>query len=200
MSRPPDQDPDEFVASAIGRLMAFWGFRRNLGRVWALLFLAPEAMTAAELCERLMLSTGSVSMALKELQSWGAVYKRHVPGDRREHYLAEPDIWKTITRVMEQREVREVDEVLEALENASRSADSQLAAATVQSDDATVDEQLFRKARIDELTELALAGKDLLDLVLGHDSVEGLVSPPPEQATEAERRRALRIPRAPLED
>lgn len=188
-------DPDEYVASAIGRLMAFWGFRRNLGRIWSFLFLSSAPLTSAELCERLKLSTGSVSMALNELHRWGAIHKHHVPGDRREHYLAEPDIWKAITRVMEQREVREVEEVLDALESAERSADERIAGA-VDDPEALAAEQ-FRRNRIHELTELALAGKDLLDLVLGHDAVEDIVATPPENRGERAR---IRIPRAPAEE
>ncbi len=189
-------DPDEYVASAIGRLMAFWGFRRNLGRIWSFLFLSPTPLTSSELCERLKLSTGSVSMALNELHRWGAIHKHHVPGDRREHYLAEPDIWKAITRVMEQREVREVEEVLDALETAERSADERIAAAA---DADALAAEKFRRNRIHELTELALAGKDLLDLVLGHEAVEDIMAPPAGDAARGERGR-IRIPRAPAED
>ncbi|MEE2829846.1 MAG: MarR family transcriptional regulator, partial [Myxococcota bacterium] len=90
---PSDIPTDAQVATALGRLMAFWGFRRNLGRIWSLLFLSPEPLTAQDLCDRLKLSTGSVSMALNELQRWGAVHKRPVEGERREHYEAEGDIW-----------------------------------------------------------------------------------------------------------
>jgi DNA-binding transcriptional regulator GbsR (MarR family) len=63
---PRDPSAEQRVADAIGRMMAFWGFRRNLGRIWALLYLAPAPVAAAELVERLRLSTGAVSMALSE--------------------------------------------------------------------------------------------------------------------------------------
>ena len=190
-------DPEETVASAIGRLMTFWGFRRNLGRVWSFLFLSPEALTSAQLCERLKLSTRSVSMALNELHRWGAIHRHQVPGDRRERYLAEPDIWKAITRVMEQREAREVEEVLEALKTAERSADERILDAV--GDEAARTEQQFRRNRIHELTELALAGRDLLDLILGHEAVGDIMGPPPGEAGKAERAR-IRIPRAPREE
>ena len=190
-------DPDETVASAIGRIMAFWGFRRNLGRIWSYLFLAPRPLTAADLCERLNLSTGSVSMALKELQRWGAVRKRDVPGERREHYEAASDIWGTVARVMEQREAREVETVLSTLRTAERSADSRIAAASSGADDSELAAALFRKARIRELEELALAAKDLLELVIGQESAADLVREP---VGRAESKPRIRIPRAPRED
>jgi len=192
-------DPDEYVAAAIGRIMAFWGFRRNLGKIWSLLFLSPEPMTATELCDRLGLSTGSVSMALKELQRWGAVRKRDVAGERREHYEAESDIWGTVARVMEQRELREVGEVLGALETAARSADTRIAEAAAQNDDRALVGALHRKNRIRELEQLALAGKDLLDLVVKQETVTGLVADPGE-GSGAHRKPRIRIPRAPRED
>lgn len=189
-------DPDETVASAIGRIMAFWGFRRNLGRIWSYLFLSPQPLTAADLCDRLNLSTGSVSMALKELQRWGAVRKRDVAGERREHYEAESDIWGTVARVMEQRESREVDTVLATLRTAERSADSRIAKASSASD-AELSDALFRKARIKELEELALAAKDLLELVIGQESAAALIQTPVSRADSKPR---IRIPRAPRED
>jgi DNA-binding transcriptional regulator GbsR (MarR family) len=192
-------DPDEYVASAIGRIMAFWGFRRNLGKIWSLLFLSPEPMTAAELRDRLGLSTGSVSMALKELQRWGAVHKRDVPGERREHYEAESDIWGTVARVMEQREVREISHVLSALETAARSADSKIADAAASADDDALVAALHRKARIRDLEQLALAGKDLLDLVVNQETVSDLVIDPDASIGGPPKPR-IRIPRAPRDD
>ncbi|MCP4873750.1 MAG: MarR family transcriptional regulator [Proteobacteria bacterium] len=192
-------DPDEYVASAIGRIMAFWGFRRNLGKIWSLLFLAPEPMTAAELCDRLGLSTGSVSMALKELQRWGAIRKRDVAGERREHYEAESDIWGTVARVMEQRELREVAQVLGALETATRSADTRIAEAAATGDDSALIGALHRKARIRELEELAMAGKDLLDLVIKQEAVGDLTTDDPD-GSGIHRKPRIRIPRAPSED
>ena len=35
------------VCHAIGRLMELWGFRKNLGRVWTVLFLSDGPMSAA---------------------------------------------------------------------------------------------------------------------------------------------------------
>ena len=36
------------VADAIGGLMEAWGFKRNMGRVWALLYLEKVPMSAAD--------------------------------------------------------------------------------------------------------------------------------------------------------
>ena len=49
----PLQPVDLAVAEAVGALMELWGFRRQLGRVWAVLFLSDKPLAAPELCARL---------------------------------------------------------------------------------------------------------------------------------------------------
>ena len=114
----PDDEPDEVgmdarsippvlrVADAVGALIEGWGFKRNMGRMWAVLYLEDDPLSAAELGERLGLSTGAVSMLLTELQQWGAVKKAWVVGERREHYEAETNIWKMVSRVFRERELQ----------------------------------------------------------------------------------------------
>jgi len=53
-----------------------WGFKRNMGRVWAVLYLSPEPLTAQDLRDLLRLSSGAVSMILSDLSRWGS-YARY---------------------------------------------------------------------------------------------------------------------------
>src|SRR6187431_2584924 len=48
--------PELAVAEAIGRLMHFWGFKRPMGRVWAVLYLHPQPLTAPDLAQCLKMS------------------------------------------------------------------------------------------------------------------------------------------------
>lgn len=181
--------------------MAFWGFRRNLGRIWSLLFLSPEPLTAQELCDRLKLSTGSVSMALRELQRWGAVHKRPVDGERREHYEAESDIWNTVARVLQQREVREIDQVLEALNLAQRGVEAELAEAVGADEDNKAQAANFRLERLGELQSLAHSINDLFQLILAQESADEILGEPRGDLLERrDRPRRPKIPRAPRDD
>ncbi len=103
-SRHPFSRADLAVADAVGALMELWGFRRQLGRLWAVLFLSEKPLAAPELCERLQISTGLLSMSLAELRGWGVVRPVDVPGDRKEHYEAETNVWKMVRRVLAERE------------------------------------------------------------------------------------------------
>ena len=105
------------VAEVIGGLMEFWGFKAVMGRLWTILYLSPEPLSAAELGERLQASTGAVSMALADLQKWGVVIKTWRPGERRDFYEPETSIWKMVTRVFRERELAFVRSSIEAFES-----------------------------------------------------------------------------------
>src|SRR5207237_8974108 len=113
------------VSDVVGRLMEFWGFKRNMGRVWAVLYLSPEPMSAEDLRHALKLSSGAISMTLSELSRWGVVRKVWVQGERKEFYGAEVQLWRMISRVFNEREKAEImvaiDSFTEALAQVERS-------------------------------------------------------------------------------
>jgi DNA-binding transcriptional regulator GbsR (MarR family) len=153
------------VADAVGALIEAWGFKRNMGRMWAVLYLEDHALTAADLGERLGLSTGSVSMLLAELVQWGAVKKDWVVGDRRDHYEAETSIWKMVSRVFRERELRWVETALGEFEGAN----AQLGGGA-----ATDARQQLIAARIAGLTQLAQVGAHLLKSILEGEAVDSV--------------------------
>ena len=115
---PRDQERDLLheVADAVGSLMEFWGFKRVMGRVWALLYLRGDALSASDLCEQLSISSGAASMALSELEHWAVIRRIRKAGDRREYFEAETDIWKMISRVLRERELVQIERALEVFE------------------------------------------------------------------------------------
>ena len=150
------------VADAIGELMEFWGFRRQLGRVWAVLFLSDRPLAAPELCERLQISTGLLSMSLSELRSWGAVRSAPVPGDRKEHYEAETNIWSMVRRVLAEREKKAIERALATFEAALRD----VRAALSDVDPRVKSSARFQLKRVEQLVELARVGLNLLKLLV----------------------------------
>lgn len=66
----------------IGDLVEQWGFNRQTGSIWALLYLYGEPLNPRQIQEALVLSAGSVNSLLAELQSWGAIKRIRVSGDR----------------------------------------------------------------------------------------------------------------------
>ncbi len=104
------------AAEAVGDVIRFWGFREILGRVWTILYLSPEPLSAAQIRSKLQASVGNTSMALNELRKWGVVKKVWLPGERTQRFTAEVDVWRMISNVLAARERGLLDSVRERLE------------------------------------------------------------------------------------
>jgi DNA-binding transcriptional regulator GbsR (MarR family) len=107
------------AADAIGDVIGHWGFRKALGRAWAVLYLGEAPRSAAELAKILSISAGTVSTTMTELQRWGVVRRVWRPGHRKEFYEAETDFWKMISRVVNERERFLAESVRQRLEDAT---------------------------------------------------------------------------------
>jgi DNA-binding transcriptional regulator GbsR (MarR family) len=156
------------VADAVGDLMELWGFRRQLGRIWAVLFLSERPLAAPELCERLHISTGLLSMSLSELRGWGVVKGVDVPGDRKEHFEAETNIWSLVRRVLAERERRAIRAAREAVEAALREVKGALS----DLDPAVRGQARFRAQRLEQLAQLCRVGQNLLEVLLDSARVD----------------------------
>ena len=150
------------MSDQVGRLIEFWGFKRNMGRIWAVLYLSPEPLSAEDLREALQLSSGAVSMTLSELGRWGVVRKVWVQGDRRDYFNAEIQLWKMISRVFNEREKAEVSNAIESFEEALAS----LAPLRASPDPKVRARAELQFERIGQLLELARLGQRLLDALV----------------------------------
>lgn len=153
-------ESERIVSDAIGRLMEFWGFKRHMGRVWAILYLSDQPLTAADLRDRLALSSGAVSMTVSELARWGVVRKVFVQGERRDFFEAEGNLWKMISRVLRERELSEIGEAIDAFEDAL---------ANLRREHGGVEDRgraAAQRARIEQLLELAKLGRAMVNTVI----------------------------------
>jgi len=160
--------PELAVADTVGQLMEFWGFKRPMGRIWALLYLAVQPLGAAEIGEQLRMSSGAVSMALAELLKWGAIKKTWRPGERRDYYEAETSIGKLVQRVLRERELVLVQQFAETLVLAERRLSQSSPETTVEASEAAA----HKLARLNELTQLARLGESLLTALVSGRPVD----------------------------
>ena len=156
------------VSDVVGRLMEFWGFKRNMGRIWAILYLSPDALSAEDLRQALKLSSGAVSMTLNELLRWGVVRKVWVQGERKDFFTAEVHLWRMISRVFNEREKSEVVLAIEAFEEALVEVGKLRHAG----DPKTRARAELQYERIKQLLELAKLGKRLLDTLLATAKID----------------------------
>jgi DNA-binding transcriptional regulator GbsR (MarR family) len=156
------------VSDVVGRLIEFWGFKRNMGRIWAVLYLSPEPLSAEDLRQALSLSSGAVSMTLSELSRWGVVRKVWVQGERKDFFAAEVQLWRMISRVFSEREKSEIVTAIEAFEHAL----SEVAKLRHSSDPKTKARAELQHERIEQLLTLAKLGKTLIETLLATAKID----------------------------
>lgn len=109
--------------NAIGNVIEFWGFKHNHGRIWALLYMNNRPFSAVEIQEHLNLSKGSVSMMVRELETWKVVHRVRIDNNPSRHFVAETDVMQMITNVIHQREKGIISSMRQELENAEKDAE-----------------------------------------------------------------------------
>jgi DNA-binding transcriptional regulator GbsR (MarR family) len=98
-----------------GDMGVHWGMSRSTCQVHALLYLAEKPLTAEDLGNTLRLARSNISTSLKELLGWNLVRRVPVPNDRRDHFVAETDVWEIAKRISARRKEREIDPAIAAL-------------------------------------------------------------------------------------
>jgi DNA-binding transcriptional regulator GbsR (MarR family) len=132
------------------------------------LFLSERPLAAPDLCDRLHISTGLLSMSLAELRRWGVVRSAPVPGDRKEHFEAETNIWSLVRRVLAERERHAIESALGTVEAALREVKGALADV----DPGVKAAARFRLQRLEQLAQLCRVGQNLLRVLLDSARVD----------------------------
>ena len=138
------------VLDGVGDLIAFWGFQRSHGRIWALLYFAERPAHAAEIAELLDLSAGQVSTSVRELEHWGVVHAHRPTGSRRTSFSAETNVFKMVTKVFQEREIDQVKRLLKTLLDAKGELERERTSPTAE----VVDGRLKRLRNLVAVTEL----------------------------------------------
>lgn len=107
-----------------GEMGTKWGVNRSVAQIHALLHIAPEPMTAEDICDTLSLARSNVSTAIKELQGWKLVKASRQLGDRRDHFTAIQDMFDLVNTVVEGRREREYAPTLAALREVAKEAET----------------------------------------------------------------------------
>ena len=103
-----------------GILATQWGINRTMAQVHALLLISDKNMSTDDIMAALSISRGNANMNVRELMNWNLVRKVIAPGDRKEYFTAEKDMWKVAMNIMEQRTKRELDPMVKLLDELSK--------------------------------------------------------------------------------
>lgn len=104
----------QFIASW-GAIGTQWGVNRTMAQIHALLLISDQPLSQDDLMEQLEISRGNVNMNVRDLITWGLVDRVIVPGERKEYFTAEKDMWKVAVLIMKERKKRELDPMLKLL-------------------------------------------------------------------------------------
>jgi DNA-binding transcriptional regulator GbsR (MarR family) len=108
----------QFIASW-GAFGTHWGINRTMAQIHALLLVSPEPLCADEVMQQLNISRGNANMNLRELIDWALVERIILPGERKEFFSAEKDIWKVSRQIVKERKKRELDPMIKLLSQLS---------------------------------------------------------------------------------
>lgn len=110
-----DQAKKQFI-NLWGNFGTQWGINRSMAQVHALLLSSPKPLCTEDVMEMLSISRGNANMNLRELMNWNLTYKDSVPGDRKEYFRAEKDMWEVAKRIVRERKRREIEPLMQHLE------------------------------------------------------------------------------------
>ena len=113
------QEGKEKFIQSWGTLGSNWGINRTMAQIHALLLISPEILSAEEVMESLQISRGNANMNLRALIDWGLVYKELKPGERKEYFRAEKDMWEVVKKIITQRKKKELEPMLKVLDEVS---------------------------------------------------------------------------------
>lgn len=156
------------VVELVGEIIEFWGFRKILGQVWAVLYLSDHPLSAPDLQARLKASAGTVSLALGDLKRWGVVAPTWRPGYRGILYVPETDFWKMVSRVVREREFNLVSSATERLDASAKAL--RTLAREARGDDRL--EMAATAGRIEKLHRLSLFALGVLKAIVSLRRVE----------------------------
>ena len=97
-----------------------WGINRTMAQVHALLLISKEPLCADDIMELLKISRGNANMNIRALIDWGLVYKELKPGERREYFVSENDMWVIVRQIITHRKKKELEPVLKILDDVQK--------------------------------------------------------------------------------
>jgi len=113
------QEGKERFIQSWGTLGSSWGVTRTMAQIHALLLISPEALSAEGIMEELKISRGNANMNIRALIDWGLVQKELKPGERKEYFVAEKDMWEVVKCIITQRKKKELEPMIKVLDEIS---------------------------------------------------------------------------------
>lgn len=99
-----------------GILGSSWGINKTMAQIHALLLIASEPLSTEDIMNELSISRGNANMNIRSLIDWRLVEKVIKPGERKEYFEAEKDVWKISLHITRERRRREIEPIIRLLD------------------------------------------------------------------------------------
>jgi len=110
-----EEGKDKFI-EAWGALGSSWGVTRTMAQIHALLLVSGSPKSSDDVMDALKISRGNVNTNMRMLVDWGLAYKKLIPGERKEFFVAEKDMSKVVKSIVIARKKRELEPMLRLLD------------------------------------------------------------------------------------
>jgi DNA-binding transcriptional regulator GbsR (MarR family) len=137
-----------------------WGINKTMAQLHGLLLASERDLTTEDVMSQLKISRGNANMNLRELISWGLIYRESQVGERKEYFRAEKDMWAVAQKIAAERKRRELDPMIKLL------VDLQKEIEPTSSQNAEV--RAFSKL-LSEIVSLSKYGDQIISLLLRVD-------------------------------
>jgi DNA-binding transcriptional regulator GbsR (MarR family) len=113
------QEAKDELIGAWGTLGQSWGLNKTMAQIHALLMLSTKPLSTEDIMQDLNISRGNANMNIRALLEWGIVDRVLIPGERKEYFKSEKDVWTLARTVAKERRRRELDPILKILKKVS---------------------------------------------------------------------------------
>lgn len=113
------QEAKEELIQAWGTLGHSWGLNKTMAQIHALLMISTKPLTTEDIMRELNISRGNANMNIRALLEWRIVDRVLVPGERKEYFKSEKDVWTLVRTVVRERRRRELEPIITVLKKVS---------------------------------------------------------------------------------
>ncbi len=116
-------DLESEVISLFINLAAMLNLPRSVGEVYGMLYISETPLCMSDCIDRLGMSKGAVSQALKVLRSFGAITPVYVQGSRREYFESERELRRMTSGFLSEQvqpQLKHVADQLDRIEQLSK--------------------------------------------------------------------------------
>jgi len=112
------------LIEALGKQSAFWGLGKTAGEMYAVLYFNDGPLSLEQIADKLQVTKGNISIAIRQLEQLGMVKRSQQKGDRRVFFTAETDFWKITHSVLWLRHKPEFEQTFALVKQSVQLAES----------------------------------------------------------------------------